>query len=95
MRVTSLRNHHKIACYRPDVKAMESWLTLTESAELLGVAPGTLRLAAERKEVLGEHPLPEGPWVFRRADLQTDAAQTVAERARRRRGDPAKANLES
>jgi DNA invertase Pin-like site-specific DNA recombinase len=95
MRVTSLRNHRKIACYRPEVKALEGWLTLTEGAELLGVAPGTLRLAAERNEVPGEHPLPEGPWVFRRADLQTDAARAVAERARHRRGDPAEANPES
>lgn len=95
MRVTSLRNHHKIACYRPEVKVSEGWLTLTEGAEVLGVAPGTLRLAAERNEVPGEHPLPEGPWVFRRADLQTDAARAVAERARHRRGDPAEANPES
>jgi hypothetical protein len=95
MRVASLRNHHKIACYRPEVKATEGWLTLTEGAELLGVAPGTLRLAAERKEVPGEHPLSEGPWVFRRADLRTDEARAVAERARHRRGDPAEANPES
>jgi hypothetical protein len=95
MRVTSLRNHHGIACYRPAVKESEGWLTLTEGAELLGVATATLRLAAERGEVPGEHPLPEGPWVFRRADLETDAARAMVERARRRCGAPAAANPES
>jgi hypothetical protein len=92
-RVTSLRNHHKIACYRPEVKATEGWLTLTEGADLLGAAPGTLRLAVERNGVPGEHPLSEGPWVFRRADLQTDATRAVAERARHRRGDSPKVEL--
>src|SRR5262249_37716073 len=62
MRVTSLRNHHGIARFRPAVKESEGWLTLTEGAELLGVASATLRLAAERGGVPGEHPLSEGPW---------------------------------
>lgn len=95
MRVTSLRNHHGIACFRPAVKESEGWLTLTDGAELLGVATATLRLAAERGEVPGEHPLPEGPWVFRRTDLQTDAARAVVARARHRCGTPAAANPES
>jgi DNA invertase Pin-like site-specific DNA recombinase len=86
MRVTSLRNHHGIACYRPDVQATEGWLNLTEAAAVLGVAARTLRLAAEKGEVPSEHPLAEGPWVFRRSDLETEAARKVVERACRRRG---------
>jgi hypothetical protein len=33
---------------------------------LLGIAPRTLRLAAEAGEIEGGHPLPDGPWIFRR-----------------------------
>src|SRR5262249_19001794 len=86
MRVVSLRNHHGIACYRAEVKAAEGWLNLTEAAAALGVTPRTLRQAAERGEVPSEHPRTEGPWVFRRADLETGAARLVVERARRRTG---------
>jgi DNA invertase Pin-like site-specific DNA recombinase len=91
MRVTSLRNHHAIACYRSESRAAEGWLNLSEAAEVLAIAPGTLRLAAERGEVPSEHPLPGGPWVFRRSELATEAAQRVVERARRRAGHPAAA----
>jgi DNA invertase Pin-like site-specific DNA recombinase len=86
MRVVSLRNHHGIACYRAEVKAAEGWLNLTEAAAALGVTPRTLRQAAERGEIPSEHPLAEGPWVFRRANLETEAARLVVERARLRTG---------
>jgi DNA invertase Pin-like site-specific DNA recombinase len=86
MRVVSLRNHHGIACYRADVQAAEGWLNLTGAAAALGVGPRTLRQAAERGAIPSEHPLSEGPWVFRRADLQTAAARQVVEQARRRNG---------
>jgi DNA invertase Pin-like site-specific DNA recombinase len=89
MRVTSLRNHHRIACWRPEVQAAEGWLNLTEAAAVLGVATATLRLAAEQGKIPAEHPLAEGPWAFRRADLETDAAREVIERARRRCGNRA------
>ncbi len=93
-RVTSLRSHHGVPCYRPEVQAAEGWLNLTEAARLLGVAPRTLRTAAEKGEVPSEHPLAEGPWVFRRPDLETEAARQVVIRARRRSGDPAGAGPE-
>jgi hypothetical protein len=84
MRVTSLRNHHGIARHRPEVEAAEGWLNLNQAAEVLGVAAGTLRLAARKGEIPSEHPLPEGPWVFRRAELESAAARRVVERARQR-----------
>jgi DNA invertase Pin-like site-specific DNA recombinase len=86
MRVVSLRNHHGVACHRADVQAAEGWLNLTEAAAVLGVAPKTLRQAAERGAIPSEHPLAEGPWVFRRSDLQTEAARQLVERARHRNG---------
>jgi hypothetical protein len=92
MRVTSLRNHHGIACYRPEVQEAEGWLNLTEGAALLGIGAATLRLAAENGEIPSEHPLAEGPWVFRRSDLQTEAARRVVARARKRRRGAQKEN---
>jgi hypothetical protein len=59
-------------------------MNLTEAAHVLGISPRTLRLAVERGEIDAEHPLAEGPWVFKRRDLETPAAATLVARARRR-----------
>lgn len=75
-------------------------MNLSESADHLGVSPRTLRLAAERVEIRGRHPLPEGPWVFNRNDLESETAQRVKRRAqnRHRNGvavpDPKQRNFE-
>jgi hypothetical protein len=57
-------------------------LQLNKAAQFLHIAPKTLRLAAEAGEIHGSHPLPDGPWIFSRADLATSAARTITERAR-------------
>ena len=59
-------------------------MNLTEAAQLLGISARTLRLAVERGEIEAEHPLADGPWVFHRHVLETDAATTLVARARRR-----------
>jgi len=69
MSVTSLRNKRDITVYTPQRQQQEGWLTLTQAASYLGVAPKTLRRAAERGEVNALHPLHDGPWVFTRNDL--------------------------
>lgn len=79
-RVTALRSHHKIACYSADRCKEEGWMNLTQAARFLGVSPKTLRLAAERGEIEAAHPLPDGPWIFRRDALQTPAAICLAGR---------------
>ena len=48
---------------------------------LVGVAARTLRLAAERGEIDAQHPLEDGPWLFRRADLDRPAAKNLLSRA--------------
>ena len=53
------------------------------AAEFLGISQKTLRLAAESGEIDAVHPLPDGPWIFRCADLEGPAAQTIVDRARR------------
>jgi len=91
-RVTSLRSYHKIPRYCPHKRRQQGWLNLTQSAKLLGISPRTLRLAVERGEIRGEHPLSDGPWVFNRCDLETEAARTVVLRAKSRNGNPAVPN---
>jgi hypothetical protein len=80
-RITSLLNYHQLICYSRASKESEGWMTLTEAAEFLGLSSRTVRLAAERGEVNGEHPLADGPWVFRRCDLETAAAKELVSRA--------------
>ena len=81
-RVTSLRSHHRIPVYKPAEDKIEPWLNLSRAARLLEIAPKTLRLAAEIGEIKAIHPLPDGPWIFSRADLSSSAALAIAERAR-------------
>lgn len=93
-RVVARRCRNDIACYNADRRTTEGWMNLSEAAAFLGVAPGTLRVAVGKGEVRGEHPLADGPWVFRRQDLETEAAQALVARVRRRRGNPAEASPE-
>jgi DNA invertase Pin-like site-specific DNA recombinase len=79
-RVTALRSHHRIPVWRPTADGIEPWLNLTRAAKLLGISQKTLRLAAESGEIDAVHPLPDGPWIFRRADLEGPAAQTIIDR---------------
>ena len=64
-------------------------MNLTEAARFLGVSPITLRLAVERGEIEAEHPLNDGPWVFNRHALETEAAAKLVARARRTLKEPA------
>jgi hypothetical protein len=68
--------------HKPAEDRIEPWLNLSRAARLLEIAPKTLRLAAEVGEIRAIHPLPDGPWIFSRADLSSSAALAIAERAR-------------
>jgi len=52
------------------------------AARFHGVAPKTLRLAAETGEIEGVHPLPDGFRVFSRSELRKPKAQQAILRAR-------------
>jgi DNA invertase Pin-like site-specific DNA recombinase len=91
-RVVALRRRNDIPCYNAETREREGWLNLSEASVFLGVAPGTLRVAVAKATIVGEHPLPDGPWVFRRQDLETKAARAVVKRARRHSGTPAEAS---
>ena len=88
-RVASLRSHHAIPCYDADKCEAEGWMNLTEAAKTLGVSPRTLRLAVERGEIEAEHPLGDGPWVFNRRAMETEAAAQFLARVRGSNRDPA------
>ncbi|QKR99302.1 recombinase family protein [Sphingomonas sp. CL5.1] len=81
-RVTALRSHHRISVFRAATDGDAPWLNLSQAARHIGVAPKTLRLAAEAGDIEGVHPLPDGPWIFSRAELGGTAAQKLVERAR-------------
>ncbi len=81
-RVTAHRSHHKIPVFGPAPDGNEPWLNLNKAARLLGVAPKTLRLAAEAGKIEGIHPLPDGPWIFSRSELGKPQAQQIVHRAR-------------
>ena len=87
-RITSLRSHYCIPVFRPAGDGIEPWLNLSDAARLLKVAPKTLRLAAEAGEIEAVHPLSDGPWLFARATLATDAGRSIADRARQKRKYP-------
>ena len=87
--VCSLRSYRKIPAFRPTPDGSEPWLNLTRAAALLGTAPKTLRLAAIAREIEALHPLPDGPWLFRRTDIEGSPGQRIRARTRNRRKQPA------
>lgn len=88
-RVTALRSHHKIPCYDADRCGQEGWMNLTHAARFLKLNPKTLRLAAERGDLTAEHPLQDGPWIFNREVLRSEAASNIVERVRASQRYPA------
>jgi DNA invertase Pin-like site-specific DNA recombinase len=81
-RVTALRSYRKIPVFKAEPDGLDPPLNLSCAAKLLGVAPKTLRLAAEAGEIKADHPLADGPWVFERTELSNPAAQQLRNRAR-------------
>jgi len=79
-RVTALRSHHGIPCYCVDQSTSDGWMNLTHAASFLGISARTLRLAVERGEINAQHPFRDGPWVFNRSELQSQAATDLAKR---------------
>jgi DNA invertase Pin-like site-specific DNA recombinase len=81
--VTSLRSGYQIPCYKPDSEESNGWMNLTKAAQFLGISSTTLRLAVEKGDIEAEHPLPDGPWIFSRTALQSDAAGKLVTRVQR------------
>ena len=88
-RVASVRSSYRIPVFSDTPQGEEPWLNLSQAAALVGVAPRTLRLAAERGDVKAEHPLPDGPWIFSRGDLDGPGARNLAQLCSRTSKHPA------
>ena len=88
-RIAALRSYRKIPVFKPEPDDRAPWLNLSSAARLLGVAPKTLRLAAEAGEIEADHPIADGPWVFERTELSKPAAQQLSKRARQSPKHPA------
>jgi DNA invertase Pin-like site-specific DNA recombinase len=86
-RVTALRSHNRIPCYKSDEQ--QPWVNLTDAAAYLDISSRTLRLAIDRGEVPADHPFADGPWVISRASLDTTAAKALKSRAHTRPHKPA------
>lgn len=84
-RVTSLRSKRGIPRHSPERKRVEGWMSLTDAAVYTGIGQRALRRAVERGELEALHPLAEGPWIFRRENLDGERGQEVIERARMRK----------
>lgn len=63
-------------------------MNLTHAARCLKLSPKTLRLATERGDLAAEHPLQDGPWIFNREVLRSQAASDLVGRARSNQRHP-------
>jgi hypothetical protein len=88
-RVASLRKVRDIPAHCAERRELEGWLNLTQAAAFLGVSTTTLRLSVERRDLMALHPLPSGPWIFKRDDLQQPGAKQVVERVKQHQRRPA------
>jgi hypothetical protein len=78
--VASLRSKHQIPRYTPVDAQSRDWMNLTNAAHFLGISSTALRHAAQSGEIQAEHPLREGPWLFCRTTLESEAAKQLVNR---------------
>ena len=84
-RVRSLRAKRKMAGYSEERRDAEGWMNLTQAAAYVDLAPVSLRRVVERGGVPAMHPMPEGPWVFQREDLDDPGARRAFRQVQNRR----------
>ncbi|MBU0519338.1 recombinase family protein, partial [bacterium] len=87
-RVTSLRSKRKISKYSIERQEAEGWMNLTQASAYVSVSLKTLRLAVERGKVEAMHPLPDGPWIFKREHLDSPRVREVIKHIHQRRMHP-------
>jgi len=83
--VTGLRHRHDITVYKAERQEAEGWMNLSQAAAYLGVDRGTLSVAIQRGEIPAVRPLPIGPLVLKRVDLDKDAGRKLSQRVERHR----------
>ena len=93
-RVTSLRSKRGIAKYSPERQQEDGWLTREQAAAYLRLSARALARAVNRGDLEVNRPLPDGPWIFRRDELDGPKGQALVDRVKRRRRDPGGSNPE-
>ena len=84
---------NKIPVYSETSQEEAGWMTLNEAAAYVGVAPRTLRIRAERGEVEVLHPLPYGPWIFKRQALDDPQIRDRFDQMRQRHAPATQSSL--
>jgi DNA invertase Pin-like site-specific DNA recombinase len=84
-RVRAFRTKRSIPKHNADRQDKQGDLNLTQAARMLGISTLPLRKAVQRGEIPALHPLPDGPWLFQRQDLESPSAQAAVERIKQRR----------
>lgn len=87
--VAALRNSRSIAA--PSATTAKEWATLDQAIELLHVAPKTLKRAVAAGNLEALRPLANGPWIFRRQNLEQWYA---SQRARHDHAAPSSTQLD-
>ncbi|MCK5520482.1 MAG: recombinase family protein, partial [Candidatus Marinimicrobia bacterium] len=94
-RVKSCRLKRKIPKCTQEKKTELGWMNLTEASRYLGVSGPPLCKAVESGNLKGSHPLPDGPWIFNKSDLDTPKTSELIEEIKgRRRKTPVKQNAD-
>jgi len=83
--VVSLRKKRNLPKYSAECQQAEGWMNLTQAASLLGISTTSLRMAVEHHEIEGIHPLPDGPWIFQREELQCAKVKQLVKRIQMRK----------
>jgi hypothetical protein len=73
--ITTHRSYHNIPVYSPEKAKAEGWMNLTKAAAYAGVTARTLRRLVKSGDIRAIHPLPDSPWIFKRADLDAPAVR--------------------
>lgn len=87
--VASIRNARGIP--PRSASSAAEWVTGEQAVELVRAAPSTLQRAVASGNVEALHPLPNGPWLFRRESLER---WNSSQRVRRNRAAPTPAQLD-
>jgi hypothetical protein len=83
--VTSLRHRHNIPVHDAQTQQSEGLMSLSQAADYLGVDRMTLSRAIQVAKIPAKRPLPIGPLMLEREDLDGTTAQQLAARVNRNR----------
>ncbi len=79
-RVRSLRNNRAIQVYNPIRQEIEGWLTLEQTAEVLGISPMSVRRLINEGIIEGKQVIAYAPWVITKACLDTPTVRHAVQR---------------